>query len=400
LIIPWRVDVPEDRLPVVNWLLIAGAVFAFVFQTISIDQRAGMLDEKMWEYRKSSIEDMAREFGVDKEHLREYEKAADKANDILDRPTVQRMIPGDFKEQFIKQAILEEYFVWGQVRPFILTGWTLKGFFGHIWLHGGIIHLLGNMLFLWIFGNAVCAKIGNFKYLPIYLGLGVVAGISQLVFGGRGAIGASGAINGIVGMFLVFFPANEITCYFCMILLLSPYVKEFCLSSYWMILFWLVFDIWGAMQGGGGIAYFAHLGGFAGGVIIAILMLKFKIVTMERYEKSLLQIIDEYLHPPREEEEKPQYAGYLEMIQKQAEQQAQPAELRTIPLDPLPIPLELPPVPLAQPTISPAPAPAGPKDDFIRFTCSCGKRLKMPSKFAGKTGKCPNCNARLRIPDK
>ena len=185
-----------------------------------------------------------------------------------------------------------------------------------------------------------------------------------------------------------------------MIFLLSPYVKEFCLSSYWMILFWLVFDIWGAMQGGGGIAYFAHLGGFAGGVVIAILMLKFKIVTMERYEKSLLQIIDEYFHPPKEEEEKPQYAGYLEMMQKQAEEQSQPTEPKPIPLDPPPISLEPPPIPLAPPTISLEPKPARPKDDFIRFACSCGKRLKMPSKFAGKMGKCPNCNARLRIPDK
>jgi len=384
--------VPEDRLPVVNWLLIAGAVFAFVFQTISIDQRARMLSEKMWEYRNHSIEDMVKEFGVEKERLKEYEKAADKVQSKLDRPTVQRMIPGDFKEQFIKRAILEEYFVWGKVRPFILTGWTLKGFFGHMWLHGGIIHLLGNMLFLWIFGNAVCAKIGNFKYLPIYIGLGLISGLSQLVFGGRGAIGASGAINGIVGMFLVFFPANEITCYFFMIFLLSPYVKEFCLSSYWMILFWLVFDIWGAASGGGHIAYFAHLGGFAGGVILAILMLKFKIVTMERYEKSLLQLIDEYVHPPKEEI-KSNYDGYLEMIKKQAEEQTQPTELKTIPLDPLPIPLE-------PPLISLGPEPAKPKDDFIRFACSCGKRLKMPSKFAGKTGKCPSCNARLRIPDK
>lgn len=392
MIIPWRVDVPEDRLPVINWLLIAGAVFAFVFQKLSIDQRARMLPERMWEYRNRSVEDMAKEFGVDKERLKEIEQAADKARGNNDRPTIQGLIPGDFKEQFVKQAILEEYFVWGQVRPFILTGWTLKGFFGHIWLHGGIIHLLGNMLFLWIFGNAVCAKIGNFKYLPIYIGLGFAAGFSQLVFGGQGGIGASGAINGIVGMFLVFFPANEITCYFCMIFLLSPYVKEFCLSSYWMILFWLVFDIWGAAVGGGHVAYFAHLGGFAGGVVLAILMLKFKLVTMERYEKSLLQLIDEYLHPPKEEV-KPQYAGYLEMIQKQAEEQSQPVELKTIPFDPLPISIE--PLP-----ISLEPTPARPKDEFIRFACSCGKRLKMPSKFAGKMGKCPNCNSRLRIPDK
>ena len=84
------------------------------------------------------------------------------------------------------------------------------------------------------------------------------------MFTGGNAIGASGAINGIVGMYLVFFPINEITCYF-VFLLLPRLIKEFSLSSIWMILFWLAFDIWGAMRGGGQVAYFAHLGGFAGG---------------------------------------------------------------------------------------------------------------------------------------
>lgn len=130
----------------------------------------------------------------------------------------------------------------GEIRPFILDGWTIEGLLGHIWLHGGVIHLLGNMLFLWIFGNAVCAKIGNIRYLPIYLGLGVIAGISHLIFVGGSVVGASGAIYGIVGMYLVFFPENEITCYlvFFFPLLIRPYIKEFCMSSIWIILFWVV----------------------------------------------------------------------------------------------------------------------------------------------------------------
>ena len=206
--------------------------------------------------------------------------------------------PLKLKEMLVKRIILERYYVWGKVRPYILNGFELKGLFGHMWLHGGVLHLAGNMLFLWIFGNAVCANIGNLRYIPAYIGLGIVAGISQLVFMGGSSLGASGAINGIVGMFLVFFPQNEITCYFIYVLLLSPYIREFSVSSVWIILLWLAFDILGVVLGGGGVAYFAHLGGFAGGVILAILMLKFKMVTMERYEKSLLQVIEEYRHPP------------------------------------------------------------------------------------------------------
>jgi membrane associated rhomboid family serine protease len=396
LIIPWRVDVPEDRLPVVNWLIIASAVTVFVFQTISISERAKLLPEKMREYKNRSVEDMAKEFGVEKERLKEIEQWAEKTQGHIKDIAGQLVESGDIKDMLVKQAILKEYFVQGQVRPFILTGWTLKGFFGHIWLHGGILHLLGNMLFLWIFGNAVCAKIGNFKYLPIYIGLGLVAGLSQLVFSGQGSLGASGAINGIVGMYLVFFPTNEITCYFFIPFLIRP--KEFCLSSYWMVLFWLAFDIWGAMSGGGEIAYFAHLGGFVGGVILAILMLKLKIVKMERYEKSLLQLIDEHIHPPKEEIQ-PQYGGYLGLIQKEMEEKEQPAA--TKPTEPNTIPFEPPTISSGFDFASPGKIdPPISKDEFIHFICSCGKRLKMPSKFAGKMGKCPNCNARLRIPDK
>lgn len=357
---------------------------AFVFQLMSIHERAARLPDMMREYANRSVEDVAKEFGVEEKRLKEIEQAAEKANNKFREIVPQKDKSARFKEIFIKQAILEEYFVWGKIRLFILNGWKIKGLFAHIWLHGGILHLLGNMLFLWIFGNAVCAKIGNLRYLPIYLSLGLISGITHLVFTGGNALGASGAINGIAGMYLVFFPTNEITCYFVFFfpLLLRPYVKEFCVSSIWMILFWLAFDVWGAIKGGGQVAYLAHIGGFTGGFVLAILMLKLKIVKMERYEKSLLQVLADYKKPSADEF-KPQYKGYLGMIQKELQEQPEsvatssPAGQKTIPLEP-----EIP------------------KEEFIRLTCSCGKRLKMPSKYAGRMGRCPKCNARVRIPDK
>ena len=376
MLIPWRVDVPEERWPFINWLIIAGAVTAFVFQTVSIYERHTMLPDKMKEYQDRSVEDVAKEFGVDEKQLKEIERAADQIQGNINGLLPPSLQSGNIKEMLIKRAILEEYYVWGQVRPFILNGWTLKGFLGHIWLHGGILHLLGNMLFLWIFGNAVCAKLGNFKYLPIYIGLGFIAGFSQMVFSGQGGLGASGAINGIVGMYLVFFPTNEITCYFFIPLLIGP--KEFCLSSYWMILFWLAFDIWGATQGGGEIAYFAHLGGFAGGFILAVLMLKLKLVKMERYEKSLLQVIEEYRNPPKNESEPDRFLGAMQNLQ------CRPEPVAANPAPPKTISLEL----------------QTPKEEFIRFACPCGKQLKMSIEYAGMTGKCPKCKTRVRIPDK
>jgi hypothetical protein len=152
------------------------------------------------------------------------------------------------------------------------------------------------------------------------------------------------------------------------------------------------------LGGGGGVAYFAHLGGFAGGVVLAILMLKYKMLTMERYEKSLLQVIEEYRHPAPIEEPTRGYFNYLNGTVKE-----QP-ELPLVPIPPVP----MPPVPFVPKTISLDPPEQQetkplehqtPKDEFIRFACSCGKRLKMPAKYAGKAGKCPQCNARLKIPE-
>jgi len=375
----------------VNWLIIAVTIAVFVWEGLSLQERTVQLPAKTKECENKSIEEVAKEFEVKDEELKEIEKAVEKRTVKIEEavPFKQADKREQFKEGIIKKIILRQYYLWGEIRPYMLDGLALKGLFGHMWLHGGILHLLGNMLFLWIFGNAICAKIGNLRYIPVYIGMGLIAAFSHLIFTGGSMLGASGAINGIVGMFLVLFPQNEITCYFVYFA-----VKQFNVSSGWVILFWLVFDIWGAMQGGGRVAYFAHLGGFAGGVALAILMLKYKMLTMERYEKSLLQIIEEYRHPA-EAESPSRYYDYLG---------ATANERPELPLVPIP------PVPFEPKTVSfdppeqpqPEKIPLKPqitKDEFIRFACSCGKRLKMPAKFAGKAGKCPQCNSRLTIPD-
>ena len=390
MIIPARVDVPQDRLPIVNWLIIAGTIAVFVLEMLSIQERKAQLPAKTREYENKSVEETAKDFEVKDKQLKEIEKSVEKHTISIEEavPFKKEDQREQFKEGLIKRIILRQYYLWGGIRPYMLDGLTLKGLFGHMWLHAGILHLVGNMLFLWIFGNAICAKIGNLRYIPVYIGMGLIAGISHMVFVGGGVLGASGAINGIVGMFLVLFPQNEITCY----LVFFPYIRGFNISSAWMILFWLVFDILGAMLGGGGVAYFAHLGGFAGGVVLAILMLKFKMLTVERYEKSLLQIIEEYRHPASAESP----SRYYDYLGATANEQP---ELPLVPIPPVPFePKTISFEPPAQPEMIPL-EPQTPKDEFIRFACSCGKRLKMPAKYAGKTGKCPKCNGHLKIPD-
>ncbi|MBW8038821.1 MAG: rhomboid family intramembrane serine protease [Planctomycetes bacterium] len=387
MIIPWRVDVPQDRWPISNWLLILGIIAAFVFQTISIREQRSKLPDKIEEFANYSVEDVAVELGVDEQQLKEIERSVDKTFSKVKDTFDQKVFPTDFKDLMVKHTMLQQYFVWEKVRPFILDRFQLKGLFGHIWLHGGIIHLLGNLLFLWIFGNAVCAKIGNVAYLPIYIVLGVLAGIAHLVFQGGAVLGASGAIMGIVGIYLVFFPENEITCYFIFIFFLRPIIREFTLSSYWMILFWLAFDIFGATMEGGAIAYFAHLGGFAVGFGLAILMLKMKWVVMEdRYEKSLLQIW-KGRNEPVPELYGSNHGMFPYNVETQTLETAKNAEQgkmekKTVEVEKIPFGLE------------------EPKDELIRFMCFCGKKVKAPVKYAGKVARCPRCKKQVKIPEK
>jgi membrane associated rhomboid family serine protease/DNA-directed RNA polymerase subunit RPC12/RpoP len=332
----------------------------------------------------------------------------------------------------------------------MLRGWSLRGLFGYMWLHGGVLHLLGNLLFLWVFGNAVCAKIGNLRYLLLYVLLGVTAGIVHLLISRGAVVGASGAINGVVGMYLVLFYQNDITCVFAFWLIV-PYVRVFAVSSIGMILFWMCWNVVGALiPGSSNVAYFAHLGGFAAGFGIAFLMCKQGWITMEKYEKSLLQMWEER---KRGRQKEPLDAAYArlglhltdEELQQEASDSATPPETEAMP----PFQSEQGPA-LFQlgadgfirtacacgnairvtrqyagrtvrcprcrhPVVIPdntdffGPAPALPpltvskpekaQDQHIRFICMCGKKMKVPVQYAGRSVKCPQCGIRLKIPD-
>ena len=261
----------------------------------------------------------------------------------------------------------------GAMSQFVLQGWSVKGLFGYMWLHGGLVHLIGNLIFLWLFGNAVCSKLGNLLYLPVYIGLGVFAGIAHLILTGTGSVlGASGAINGIVGMYLIFFPENSISCFF----LLLWYPIRFSISSYWMILFWFAFDILGLVFGGGGVAYDAHVGGFITGIAIAIIMLKTRLVVMQRDEKSLLELVglDKRTSQTRVRGDRTHWQA--EWQGKKAVSKASVEEAPdTIPFDSEQL-----------------------GEQFVRFECECGQRVKVPAAHAGKMGRCPKCSKQVRIP--
>lgn len=174
------------------------------------------------------------------------------------------------------------------VDAMVLYGWNPVGLFGHVFLHGGLMHLIGNMIFLWVFGNAVCTNIGNLKYLVVFAGCALIAAVFHNIFDGNPAIGASGAINGIVGIVLAMYPLNRIHV-FWLFLIKGGF---FAVRAWVIIIFWLAFDIWGAATGGGMIAYWAHIGGLIGGVSVGSLCLHFGWIQLTRYDnRSLVDIV-------------------------------------------------------------------------------------------------------------
>jgi len=156
-------------------------------------------------------------------------------------------------------------------------------------LHAGWLHLLGNMLFLWVFGNAVNYKFGHIGYLILYAASALAGDAAHYLFSSGIAVGASGAIYGVMGAFLIYFPRNDIQM---MLWLFFFFVRFFTLSSFWIILFWVGWDVLEFSLGiQGRVAVWAHLGGFALGFLAGLLCASRGWIKPEPDEQTLLQIL-------------------------------------------------------------------------------------------------------------
>jgi len=141
-------------------------------------------------------------------------------------------------------------------------------------LHGSWLHLLGNMLYLWIFGNNVEDRFGRVGFLIFYLFGGALAGLSQVAIDPASTIptiGASGAIAATLGGYLVLFPRARVTS----LVLLGFFYQLMDVPAVIILGFWFVLQLvdgltsLGVTHGGGGVAFFAHIGGFVVGAVVA-----------------------------------------------------------------------------------------------------------------------------------
>jgi membrane associated rhomboid family serine protease len=164
------------------------------------------------------------------------------------------------------------FFQWGLVPARIMAGEGYETFLTSMFLHGGWLHLAGNMLFLWIYGDNLEEEMGHLGFLAFYLATGLAAaGLQTAADLGSPIpmVGASGAIAGVMGGYLLLFPRAKVDVLFVFLI----FFRIFAIPA------WIVLGLWFALQvfsglstpsNAGGVAYWAHAGGFVAGLVLTL----------------------------------------------------------------------------------------------------------------------------------
>ena len=152
-----------------------------------------------------------------------------------------------------------------------------------MFMHGGWAHLLGNMLFLWVFGNNIEDSMGHLRFLVFYLVCGLAASLSHVWFSPASAVpmvGASGAISGIMGGYILLYPHARVRTYF-------PPFFFFRIRAVFFLMLWFVLQLFSAFSAPGlpeegGVAVWAHIGGFVAGLLLIKLFDRPRLVQAKR----------------------------------------------------------------------------------------------------------------------
>lgn len=170
------------------------------------------------------------------------------------------------------RQLLAFYADYALVPVFLSQGDGFTGLLTSMFLHGGLAHLAGNMLFLFIFGDNMEDEMGHFGFLFFYLAAGIAAGLIHYLsapYSNVPTVGASGAIAGVMGGYLLLYPRARID----IILILIVFFKIFPIPAWITLLIWFGMQLIGGVgsdPNGGGVAYWAHAGGFLAGIILTL----------------------------------------------------------------------------------------------------------------------------------
>ena len=187
--------------------------------------------------------------------------------------TYELLLPPNYREIFIKMFAVIPYEIMHGVDlppPDPLTPYG--NLISYQYLHGGFFHIFGNMLFLWVFGDNVEDRFGKLKYFLFYTFCGVVAALIQSIVSPQSPIpliGASGAISGVLGAYLVLFPRAQIVT----LIFIFFFVDVVVLPALLWIGIWFLMQFISALisinhLSMGGVAWFAHIGGFLTGILL------------------------------------------------------------------------------------------------------------------------------------
>lgn len=159
--------------------------------------------------------------------------------------------------------------------------------FSSMFMHGGIMHIVGNMLFLWVFGNNVEDAMGHVRFIVFYLVCGVAAALTQ-GFSDTSSeipmIGASGAVSGVLGAYLVLHPRAHVHS----LLFLGIFLRVITLPALAVLGIWFALQLFSAAMGpsgGGGVAFLAHIGGFIAGAALVLLFRNRRAVQWQEHER-------------------------------------------------------------------------------------------------------------------
>ena len=235
--IPLRDNIPSARIPFVNYIAIALCSLVFLAQLATQDRSEGNLIEQYGMIPSRITEP---DTPVEIEQVQIVQTDRGPAQVIVARPAAPAAVPP------------------------MLTILTC------IFLHGGWMHFLGNMWFLWIFGDNVEDRFGHIGYTLFYLGSGIAASVAHLLSDPASTIptiGASGAIAGVMGAYFVWYPHSRVQA----IVPVFGFVHFTELPAPFFLGFWFLLQFMQGMMssGAGGVAWWAHIGGFAVGAAIA-----------------------------------------------------------------------------------------------------------------------------------
>ncbi len=238
--IPIRDNIPAERSPVVNYTLIALCSVAFLFQLAAGDRGQAIVEQ----------------FGFVPLRLTNPDVPA----------VIEQSVPYRTPRGIVVQRELHP------LAPAVIPAWATL--FTCMFLHGGWMHFLGNMWFLYIFGDNVEDRLGKLGYLALYLVTGLGAGASHLISGPESpvpTIGASGAIAGVMGAYLWLYPKASVLA----VIPLFIFIQAFVVPAWVFLGVWFALQLFqgiGSVAAAGGVAWWAHIGGFVLGALIAIVI--------------------------------------------------------------------------------------------------------------------------------